>query len=135
MPAIGFNSNVRYRGRVFHIQTEDSGVQRPHIITHLFADGGRILKTSKRSYAELVAAPDVQQQVRALMQVQHQEMVAGLETGAFDAVIDGATAPARQTPEKQSIPAKPIATIAKRPAPGPGVEELVIQFVGDGARR
>ena len=42
-PQLGFNNNVRHKGRVFHIQTEDSGIKHPHIITHLFADGGRIL--------------------------------------------------------------------------------------------
>ena len=51
-PLLGFNNNVRHKGRVFHIQTEDSGIRHPHIITHLFADGGRILKTTKTSYAE-----------------------------------------------------------------------------------
>ena len=53
-PLLGFNNNVRHKGRVFHIQTEDSGIRHPHIITHLFADGGRILKTTKTSYAEHV---------------------------------------------------------------------------------
>src|SRR5688572_31576936 len=43
----GFNNNVRHRGRIFHIQTEDSGVRFPRIVTHLFADGGRIIKTAK----------------------------------------------------------------------------------------
>src|SRR6187549_1921105 len=34
---VGFNNNVKYNGLVFHIQTEDSGLDRPHIITHCFA--------------------------------------------------------------------------------------------------
>ena len=46
-PLLGYNNNVRHKGRVFHIQTEDSGVNHPHIITHLFADGGRILKSDE----------------------------------------------------------------------------------------
>ena len=48
---VGFNNNVKYKGLVFHIQTEDSGLDKPHIITHLFADGGRVIKSHKRSYA------------------------------------------------------------------------------------
>ena len=62
-PLLGYNTNVRHKGRVFHIQTEDSGISKPHVITHLFADGGRILKTTRSSYAELVGAPDIQGQV------------------------------------------------------------------------
>ena len=55
-PLLGYNNNVRHKNRVFHIQTEDSGVKHPHIITHLFMDGGRILKSVKTSYAEHVGA-------------------------------------------------------------------------------
>src|SRR5437773_1302277 len=36
---MGFNNNVKYQGQVFHVQTEDSGLDAPHVITHLFADG------------------------------------------------------------------------------------------------
>ena len=46
-PLLGYNNNVRHKNRQFHIQTEDSGVNHPHIITHLFMDGGRILKSVK----------------------------------------------------------------------------------------
>ncbi len=42
-PLLGYNTNVRHKGRVFHIQTEDSGVLKPLVISHLFADGGRSL--------------------------------------------------------------------------------------------
>ena len=38
---LGFNNNVQWNGATYHLQTEDSGIDRPHIITHLFADGGR----------------------------------------------------------------------------------------------
>ena len=50
-PLLGYNNNVRHKNRVFHIQTEDSGLDRPHLITHLFADGGRVIKSHKRTYA------------------------------------------------------------------------------------
>jgi hypothetical protein len=30
---LGFNNNVQYGGATYHVQTEDSGVDRPHIIT------------------------------------------------------------------------------------------------------
>lgn len=86
---VGYNNNVKYRGQVFHIQTEDSGTKRPHIITHLFADGGRILKSYKRSYATLLGADDLPLQVRTWMKNQHKEMYIALREGRFDKVIDG----------------------------------------------
>jgi hypothetical protein len=86
---VGFNNNVKYGGNVFHIQTEDSGLDRPHIITHLFADGGRIIKSNKRSYAEHVKRDDVAAYVRQLMKGQHMEMAILLREGKFDEVIAG----------------------------------------------
>ena len=35
--ATGFNHNVQHRGRVYHVQTEDSGAEIAAIATHLFA--------------------------------------------------------------------------------------------------
>lgn len=86
---VGFNNNVKYKALLFHIQTEDSGLDKPHIITHLFADGGRIIKSHKRSYAEEVPRPDVGPYVRALMKAQHMEMAVLLREGKFDEVIEG----------------------------------------------
>jgi hypothetical protein len=86
---VGFNNNVKYGGNVFHIQTEDSGLDRPHIITHLFADGGRIIKSNKRSYANEVKRDDIAPYVRQLMKGQHMEMAIMLREGKFDEVIAG----------------------------------------------
>ena len=86
---VGFNNNVKYNGQVFHIQTEDSGLDRPHIITHLFADGGRIIKSNKRSYATETKRDDVAMFVRGLMKGQHMEMAIMLREGRFDEVIAG----------------------------------------------
>jgi hypothetical protein len=86
---MGFNNNIKFQEQVFHVQTEDSGLDQPHIITHLFADGGRVIKSHKRSYADAVARPDVAEFVRALMKSQHLEMVLLLREGRFDNVIAG----------------------------------------------
>ena len=86
---VGFNNNVKYQGRPFHVQTEDSGLKMPHIITHLFVDGGRIIKSHKRSYADAVDRPDVAPYVRALMKAQHMEMLLFLRAGKFDEVVAG----------------------------------------------
>lgn len=86
---VGFNNNIRYKGRPYHVQTEDSGLSKPHIITHLFTDGGRILKSHKRSYADATTREDVAAHVRALMKAQHMEMVLLLRDGQLDRIIDG----------------------------------------------
>jgi hypothetical protein len=86
---VGFNNNVKYKSQTFHIQTEDSGLDKPHVITHLFADGGRVIKSHKRSYASHVTRQDVVAFVRELMKGQQLEMALALREGRFDAVIEG----------------------------------------------
>lgn len=108
-PLLGYNTNVRHKGKVFHIQTEDSGVSRPHVITHLFADGGRVLKTAKTSYADLVGADDLPAQVKKLMQYQHKSMFVALRDGQFDGQFEPAPALA---PEAQAAPVAPLAPAA-----------------------
>ena len=88
-PLLGYNNNVRHKGRVFHIQTEDSGVNHPHIITHLFMDGGRILKSVKKSYAEHIGSDGMSEVVRQMMKEQHKAMFIALRDGHFDELVDG----------------------------------------------
>jgi hypothetical protein len=88
----GYNHNVKHRGRMYHIQTEDSGLQNPHIITHLFV-GGNILASKKTSYADLVSAENLTSMVKELMEEQHKEMLRNLINGVYDD-IDSAPASA-----------------------------------------
>ena len=78
-PVLGYNHNVRYAGRLWHVQTEDSGVNNPHIFTHLFHDG-TILATKRVDYDPSSEVGVVQK----LMQVQHKAMLRDLKQGAFD---------------------------------------------------
>lgn len=86
-PLTGYNNNVRHRGRIFHIQTEDSGAVSPRIMTHLFADGGRIVKSTRTDYAEYVGTAEMSEVVRSLMREQHKAMFVALRSGELDTII------------------------------------------------
>ena len=79
----GFNHNIKHKGKVYHVQTEDSGVNNPHIITHLFV-GGNILASKKTSYADILNAENLAEVVRELMEEQHKEMLRNLINGVYD---------------------------------------------------
>jgi hypothetical protein len=95
-PLLGFNNNVRHRGRIFHIQTEDSGVKNPRIVTHLFADGGRIIKTTRTEYSEHTTRADMQVYVRSLMKEQHKSMFTALRLGELDTLLENVCGPFEQ---------------------------------------
>jgi hypothetical protein len=111
---VGFNNNIKYKGRVYHVQTEDSGVETPHVITHLFV-GGNILSSKKTSYAQLLGEPDLEKSVRELMQRQHKEMLRRLINGELDQ-LEAETARAFQPGELATGPQQPPAPASLPPA-------------------
>jgi hypothetical protein len=131
---LGFNTNVRHKGKVFHIQTEDSGVKHPHVITHLFADGGRILKSTKTSYGDHLAEDNLTDTVRTMMKDQHKAMFMALRDGTFDAVIEdpgpqASSAEGRSfsgPPAKATIPTAPVASTSPAAPPKPSHPEASV---------
>src|SRR5262245_17628133 len=81
-PVLGYNHNLRHGGRVFHVQTEDSGHGYARLHTHLFYEG-TILSTKKQEYDP--AAPE--DAVPALMQQLHKSMIKELKDGHHDTRI------------------------------------------------
>src|SRR5690606_5952016 len=117
-PLLGYNNNVRHRGRVFHIQTEDSGVANPRIMTHLFADGGRIVKSTRTDYSEHLGRPDLVDTVRALMKEQHKAMFVALRGGELDDLTG--SEPEAPPPGRVGAAGRAVAgalTPSSRPAP------------------
>jgi hypothetical protein len=82
-PILGYNHNVRYRGLVFHVQTEDSGVMSPHLFTHLFHEGV-IISTRKLVYDSSAS----EEAIKSLMQAQHKAVLKDLKIHTFDDKID-----------------------------------------------
>lgn len=141
-PVVGFNHNVQYGPRVYHVQTEDSGLPHAHYITHLFV-GGNIVASMKTSYAERVPEPDLQRLVRGLMEGQHKAMLKRLVSGEFNeiaerlsanhydpgvladgtntaAYVNTGAAPAARPPVKAPSPSpRPLAKPATAPPPRP----------------
>lgn len=157
----GFNTNVRHRGVVFHVQTEDSGRAHPHVITHLF-HGGNILASEKQSYEHLLQEEGpIEPQVKQLMEALHTTMVDKLSTGALDAVIrerlgigsadeatDGGAAPAApkaptdpkpraRAPAPEETPPAPVATNPEPAAPSNQrpLDEVVLDYLLESARQ
>jgi len=80
---LGFNHNVMYKGEIFHVQTEDSGVEIPNIVTLLYR-GGVILCSAKTSYADILKMDNLEEVVEELMKEQHKNVMRRLKAGEFD---------------------------------------------------
>ena len=91
----GYNHNVEYQARTFHVQTEDSGIDNPHIISHLF-EGGNILETRKCDYTNILDSEQRDKVLMSLMLNQHQALIRELESGQLDHVLDGSSRASEQ---------------------------------------
>jgi hypothetical protein len=138
-PLLGYNHNVRYGGRILHVQTEDSGPANPHLFTHLFFEGS-ILATKRCQYDAAFA----EEGVRGLMQGQHKEILKELKQGLYDDRLEDFfaargeifTAPPQAvavavqesqpaTPPTHADVAEPPAVLPEAtPSPGPEILDL-----------
>src|SRR5688572_21632194 len=124
----GFNHNIKHKGRVFHVQTEDSGVNNPHIITHLFV-GGNILASKKTSYADILNAENLPEVVRELMEEQHKEMLRNLINGVYDNIESGGPVrhyqPGQLANEEESAQVRMQAGQPLPPKPAPPAPDML----------
>jgi hypothetical protein len=82
----GFNTDVKYRGVVYHVQTEDKGTANPLIETLIYK-GGEILGSRRLPYADLVTRGD-EAAITKLMEDQHKGMIMEVKRGRFDLASD-----------------------------------------------
>lgn len=139
---VGFNHNFKYKGEVYHLQSEDNGVKNPQIVTLLYS-GGQILSARKTSYAELLDAPDLTRRVEELMKKQHQDMLRRLKNGDFDGAIAQLTSGSSDLPSgtappvvsESSVPmAKPLAAVEPAAVVNPDdgesdLEKLILSYL------
>jgi hypothetical protein len=124
---VGFNHNIRYKGEVFHVQTEDSGIHNPCITTLLYRDG-TIIASKKTSYADIVKVEMLSKVVEDIMKEQHKDMLRRLKAGEFDE---------RAFPgHPQAVPQQTKVTPAPSPAPSSQVphfeqslDEVILDYL------
>lgn len=80
----GFNTDVEYDGRVYHVQTEDKGRGNP-VVESLVYVGGEILTSRRESYRDVLDDPAFDEQaLQDRMEAQHQRMIRDIRNGRFD---------------------------------------------------
>lgn len=79
----GYNTDVKHRERVFHVQTEDRGDQNPYVESFVYA-GGEILGGKRTPYPEALRDGGDERAVRELMEQQHRTLIAAVREGGFE---------------------------------------------------
>lgn len=79
----GYNTDVEFDGVVYHVQTEDKGLQTP-IILSLVYSGGAILASKRSPYDDLVARGFDAEVLAARLQRQHKLICAAVHAGRIE---------------------------------------------------
>ena len=80
----GFNTDVDYNGRIFHVQTEDKGRDNPTIESLVYSRG-EIVASQKTSYAEHCGVDGFSEDsIMERMERQHQTLIRDVLNGKFE---------------------------------------------------
>lgn len=97
----GFNTDIEFEGKTYHVQTEDKGLERP-IVMSLIYDRGTILASKRTSYEDIIVDAAVDEDVLAeRLQKQHRLICAAVRTGRINDLIK-----MNQKPAADAVPAK-----------------------------
>ncbi|MDT7541733.1 MAG: hypothetical protein QOE33_1637 [Acidobacteriota bacterium] len=79
----GFNTDIEHNGTVYHVQTEDKGLETPLILSLVYV-GGAILASKRAPYDDLLAAGFDQTVLGERLQRQHKLICAAVNAGRIE---------------------------------------------------
>jgi hypothetical protein len=139
----GYNTDVEFGGTVYHIQTEDKGVEHPIILSLVYVDGA-ILASKRSPYDDLIIGGFDKEILTQRLQRQHKLICAAVRAGRIEdlkrlggergspATLPHGTNPAVENSAPHSAsPGKN--DIADLPASRRGVESRVSEKLVSGA--
>ncbi|HST22656.1 MAG TPA: hypothetical protein VLR90_16150 [Blastocatellia bacterium] len=116
----GFNTDVRYEGRVYHVQTEDRGQDNPFLESLVYI-GGTIVAKKSTPYLEQLSKGATEEMIASLLKRQHQVIIAAIKAGRIEDLIrhSAKVESLKELKPKQSKPKSPSGKLPAPPAEQP----------------
>lgn len=116
----GFNTDIEFDGVVYHVQTEDKGIDTPLILSLVYV-GGAILASKRSPYHDLISDGFDPLILTERLQRQHKLICAAVKAGRIEDLKrlsprDAVDAVAPPTPPAKSAPPAPKPVVAEAPA-------------------
>jgi hypothetical protein len=127
----GYNTDIRHRDVVFHVQTEDKGKGNPCVESLVYVKG-QVIANKRTGYADMLTEGKGEKDIVALMEHQHRVMIAAIKGGKLDekvAALNGGRSvptPPQGTPVAAPVAAPVVAppvTTSSAPAVEPRIED------------
>ncbi len=128
----GYNTDFKFQGKIYHVQTEDGGINNPYITSLLYYQGA-ILASRKTSYEDIIKADCLEEVVRELMMEQHKQMIRDLMQGRLQVQL-----PQQQTgqpaPKPAPVKEEPAVQVVKQPPQDDDIgekslDEVILEFL------
>ncbi len=76
------NTDIEYKGKLFHVQTEDWGADNPFVVTRVFS-GGKVLGSIKTNYKSWLTLEKstLQSKLGIVLNSQHSESIFKIKQG------------------------------------------------------
>lgn len=122
----GFNTDIEHDGVVYHVQTEDKGLDAPIILSLVYV-GGTILASKRSPYEDLIASGYSDEVLAERLKRQHKLICAAINSGRIDDLKKMSGRAKEVLPKKDEV-AEVVAVEEKaaadlETAPVPTVEE------------
>jgi hypothetical protein len=142
----GFNTDIEHDGVIYHVQTEDKGLDTPIILSLVYA-GGTILASKRAPYEDLIAEGFSDEALGERLKRQHRLICAAIHSGRIndlkrmsgrrkEAIVDEETTPEAPEEVEAAVPASveepfeieywPVTQEWAPPPPQPAPEETVV---------
>ena len=124
----GFNTDIEHDGVVYHVQTEDKGLDSP-IILSLVYTGGTILASKRSPYADLIEQGFSDEALAERLKRQHRLICAAIHSGRIDDLkkMSGARATSAEAPVEVAEAEAPPPEV-ETPTASPATEEFEFDY-------
>lgn len=132
----GYNTDVKHRGVVFHVQTEDKGLNNPCVESLVYV-GGQILHRRRTEYAQRLKDDEetLKAAILELLETQHRKLIAEIRTGKLDADAEKQIGPlADASPAAGPRPVE-AAPGAKPESSSPSLDEVILDYLNTEAEQ
>jgi hypothetical protein len=128
----GFNTDIEHDGVIYHVQTEDKGLDSPIILSLVYA-GGTILASKRSPYEDLIASGFSDEVLAERLKRQHRLICAAIHSGRINDLkkMAGAArpreAPVQEVPVEDEIIPERVEEVEAAPA-APVEEPFEIEY-------
>lgn len=116
----GFNTDIEHDGVVYHVQTEDKGLETPIILSLVYV-GGAILASKRAPYEDLIAEGFSDEVLAERLKRQHRLICAAINSGRIND-LKKMSARAEEIAATVAVPAEPETPAEITVAPEPPQE-------------